>query len=191
MKALEEKILSEGKIYPGNVLKVGSFLNHQIDVDFLMEIGQEIARLFEKEKPTKILTIEASGIAVAVAAASALHIPMVFAKKHKTLNIAGDVYASMVYSYTHQVEYPIVVSKEFLSEQDRVLIVDDFLAHGKAIEGLADLVGQARAKVVGAATVIEKGFQHGGDQLRADGMHVESLAIIDEMTENSIVFRPQ
>ena len=191
MKALEEKILSEGKIYPGNVLKVGSFLNHQIDVDFLMEIGQKIARLFEKEKPTKILTIEASGIAVAVAAASALHIPMVFAKKHKTLNIAGDVYASMVYSYTHQVEYPIVVSKEFLSEQDRVLIVDDFLAHGKAIEGLADLVGQARAKVVGAATVIEKGFQHGGDQLRADGMHVESLAIIDEMTENSIVFRPQ
>lgn len=191
MKALEEKILSEGKIYPGNVLKVGSFLNHQIDVDFLMEIGQEIARLFEKEKPTKILTIEASGIAVAVAAASALHIPMVFAKKHKTLNIAGDVYASMVYSYTHQVEYPIVVSKEFLSEQDRVLIVDDFLAHGKAIEGLADLVGQAQAKVVGAATVIEKGFQHGGDRLRADGMHVESLAIIDEMTENSIVFRPQ
>lgn len=191
MKALEEKILSEGKIYPGNVLKVGSFLNHQIDVDFLMEIGQEIARLFEKEKPTKILTIEASGIAVAVAAASALHIPMVFAKKHKTLNIAGDVYASMVYSYTHQVEYPIVVSKEFLSEQDRVLIVDDFLAHGKAIEGLADLVGQAQAQVVGAAAVIEKGFQHGGDRLRADGMHVESLAIIDEMTENSIVFRPQ
>lgn len=191
MKALEEKILSEGKIYPGNVLKVGSFLNHQIDVDFLMEIGQEIARLFEKEKPTKVLTIEASGIAVAVAAASALHIPMVFAKKHKTLNIAGDVYASMVYSYTHQVEYPIVVSKEFLSEEDRVLIVDDFLAHGKAIEGLADLAGQAQAQVVGAATVIEKGFQHGGDQLRAAGMHVESLAIIDEMTDDSIVFRPQ
>ena len=191
MKALEEKILSEGKIYPGNVLKVGSFLNHQIDVDFLMEIGQEIARLFEKEKSTKVLTIEASGIAVAVAAASALHIPMVFAKKHKTLNIAGDVYASMVYSYTHQVEYPIVVSKEFLSEEDRVLIVDDFLAHGKAIEGLADLAGQAQAQVVGAATVIEKGFQHGGDQLRAAGMHVESLAIIDEMTDDSIVFRPQ
>ncbi len=189
MKALEEKILAEGEVHPGNVLKVGSFLNHRIDTDFLMEMGAEIARLFADCKINKIVTIEASGIAIAVAAAAVMHVPVVFAKKHKTLNIPGDVYSSMVYSFTHKAEYPVVISKEFLSSQDRVLIVDDFLAHGNALIGLVDIAKQAGATVEGAAIAIEKGFQRGGDKLRATGMRVESLAIVEEMSDNSITFR--
>ena len=189
MKALEEKILRDGKICPGNVLKVGNFLNHQIDADFLMEIGEEISALFKGVGINKIVTIEASGIAIAVAAAAKMHVPVVFAKKHKTSNISNDVYSSMVYSYTHKTEYPVVISKEFLSKNDKVLIVDDFLAHGNAINGLIDIATQAGAEVLGISAAIEKGFQGGGDKLREQGLRVESLAIVDSMTDDSITFR--
>ena len=189
MKALEDKILSEGQVCPGNVLKVGGFLNHRIDVDFLMQMGEEIARLFKNDNVNKIVTIEASGIAIAVAAAACMHVPVVFAKKHKTSNIPEDVYSSMVYSYTHKTDYPVVISKDFLGSNDRVLIVDDFLAHGNAINGLADIIAQAGGETVGVAIAIEKGFQGGGDKLRESGVHLESLAIVDKMDDTSIVFR--
>lgn len=190
MKALEEKILKEGTVLPGNILKVGSFLNHQIDVDFIMEMGREIDRLFGADKPTKILTIESSGIAVAVGAGAAMHVPVVFAKKNKTSNVSGEVLSTVVHSYTHGVDYTVVVEKAYLSPHDRVLIVDDFLANGKALLGLIDIVGQAGAETVGAACAIEKGFQKGGDSLRESGIRVESLAIIESM-ENGLVFRRQ
>ena len=191
MVALEEKILKEGKVLPGNILKVGSFLNHQIDVDFIMEMGKEIARLFGNDKITKILTIETSGIPIAVAAGAAMHIPVVFAKKHKTSNVSGNVYKTVVHSYTHGTDYTVVVEGDYLSSEDNILIVDDFLANGKALKGLLDIVAQAGASQAGAACAIEKGFQHGGDELRADGIRVESLAIIDSMEDGKIVFRKQ
>lgn len=189
MKALEEKILKEGKVYEGGILKVGSFLNQQIDSDFMMEMGAEIARLFKNENITKVLTVEASGIAVALAAGANLHVPALFAKKHNTSNIQSDVYSAVVYSFTHQTNYNIVVSKDYLSSGDRVLIVDDFLARGNAIVGLVDIVAQAGAELVGCAVAIEKGFQRGGDELREKGIRVEALALIDSMNENEIVFR--
>ena len=188
MKALEEKILREGIVLPGNILKVGSFLNHQIDVDFIMEIGREIARIFAGEKITKILTVESSGIAIAVGAGIAMHLPVVFAKKNKTSNIDGDFYKTVVHSYTHGVDYNVVVEKDFLNKNDCVLIVDDFLANGRALLGLIDIVNQSGGKVVGASCAIEKGFQHGGDNLRAKGIRVESLAVICSMTDTEIVF---
>lgn len=189
MKSLEEKIVREGTVLPGNILKVGSFLNQQLDCDFLMEMGKEIARIFEGCQITKVLTIEASGIAVAVAAGAAMHIPAVFAKKHNTGNLSGDLYKTVVHSYTHNTDYNIVVSKEYITEKDRVLIVDDFLANGKAIEGLIDIVNQSGAELAGAAVAIEKGFQHGGDALRERGIRVESLAIVESMGDCSIEFR--
>ena len=191
MKALEEKILSEGRILPSGVLKVGSFLNHQIDADFVMEMGREIARLFEGEQVTKLLTIEASGIAIAIGAGAAMHLPVLFAKKNKTANVSGKVYQTVIHSFTHGVDYHVVVEKPYLQPQDKVLIVDDFLANGKAIEGLMDLVNQSGATVVGAVCAIEKGFQQGGDALRKRGLRVESLAIVEQMDENGIVFREQ
>ena len=189
MKALEEKILKEGTVLPGNILKVGSFLNHQIDADFIMEMGREIARLFAGEGITKVLTVEASGIAVAMGAAAAMHVPVLFAKKSKTANLSGDVYQTVIHSFTHGVDYHVVVEKQFLHPEDRVLIVDDFLANGKAIEGLLELIRQAGAHAAGAACAIEKGFQHGGDRLRQEGLKVESLAIVDSMSDNGLTFR--
>lgn len=189
MKALEDKILKEGTVLPGNILKVGSFLNHQLDGDFLMEMGREIARLFAGSGVTKIMTIESSGIAVAVAASAAMHVPAVFAKKHRTGNVSGETYKTVVHSYTHGVDYDVVVAREYLSSADRVLIVDDFLANGKALEGLLDIINQAGAEAVGAAIAIEKGFQHGGDRLRASGLRVESLAIVETMENGQIHFR--
>ena len=189
MKALQEKILTDGAVYPGNILKVSNFLNHQLDADFLMEIGKEIARLYKDNNVTKILTIEASGIAIALAAAAQMHIPAVFAKKHQSTNIAGDVYTSMVYSYTHQNQYMAVVAKEYITDTDRVLIVDDFLARGNALRGLIDIAQQAGAEVVGISCAIEKGFQDGGDQLRREGYRVESLAVVESMTDDSVTFR--
>ena len=191
MKALEEKILKEGTVLPGHILKVGSFLNQQMDVDFLMEMGREIARLFDGEGITKILTIESSGIAVAVAAGAAMHVPAVFAKKNKSSNVSGDVYVTKVHSYTHNTDYDITVAQEYISADDRVLFVDDFLANGKALEGLLDIVNQAGAVAVGAAVAIEKGFQQGGDSLRATGLRVESLAIVESMDDHTLTFRPQ
>ena len=189
MKALEEKILAQGEVLPGNILKVGSFLNHQIDVDFVMDMGREIAALFADCGITRVLTIETSGIAVAMAAAAALHVPVVFAKKHKTGNLSGEFYTTVVHSYTHGNDYHVVVSKDFLKPNDRVLLVDDFLANGRALEGLMDIAAQAGAEVVGASCAIEKGFQHGGDRLRAQGLRVESLAIIESMDDHAVTFR--
>lgn len=191
MLALEEKILKEGKVLPGNILKVGSFLNHQIDVDFIMEMGREISRLFAGDKITKILTIETSGIPIAFAAGAAMHLPVVFAKKHKTSNVSGGVYKTVVHSYTHGTDYTVVVESDYLSSDDNVLIVDDFLANGKALKGLLDIAAQSGASTAGAVCAIEKGFQHGGDELRADGIRVEPLAIIDSMEDGKIVFRKQ
>ena len=189
MKELEEKILAEGQVYPGNILKVGSFLNHQINVDFLMRMGAEIARLYDGAGVNKILTIEASGIAIAVAAASYLHVPMVFAKKSKSQNIAGDVYVAQVYSYTHGNTNAVVVQRDVLAPTDRVLIIDDFLANGQALRGLIDIVRQAGGTFVGAAIAIEKTFQGAGDRMRAEGLRVESLAMIESMDNQSIRFR--
>ncbi len=189
MKAMEEKILAEGKVLPGGILKVGSFLNQLIDTVFLREVGQEIARLYEGCGATKILTIESSGISIATAAGLEMGVPVLFAKKHKTSNVDGKVYTARVHSYTHGTDYTIVVSSDYLSPTDRVLLVDDFLANGKALLGLTELVSQAGAQLIGAAVAIEKGFQGGGDALRARGVRVESLAILDSMSESSITFR--
>ncbi len=191
MKAMEKKILNEGKVFPGNILKVGSFLNHQLDADFLMEVGREIAELYNGERIDKIVTIETSGVAVAFAAAAIMHVPVVYAKKHKSSNLSSDLYSAIVHSFTHNRDYTVYISKEYLHEGERILIVDDFLAVGNALNGLMDIVGQAKAEVVGMAVAIEKGFQGGGDSLRAKGIRVESMAIIDEMTDTDVIFRTQ
>ena len=189
MKALEEKILSDGEILPGGVLKVGSFLNHHMDIEFLMAMGKDIADAFRDDGVTKILTVEASGIAFAVAAANFLGVPLTFAKKNKTNNVSSDVYTASVDSFTHGRTYEITVPKEYIGENDRILIVDDFLACGNAIKGLCKIVSDAKATVVGASCAIEKGFQGGGDALRAMGMKVHCLAIVDSMNDGKIVFR--
>ncbi len=189
MKALEEKIIKEGKVLPGNILKVGSFLNQQLDVDFLSEIGEEIKNIYKDCNVTKILTIEASGIALAVAAGMIMHVPAVFAKKGKSANVSGDVYKTIVHSYTHNSDYNVIVPKEYLSEDDCVVIVDDFLANGKALEGLIDIVNQSGARLAGCTCAVEKGFQGGGDALRKKGIRVESLAVVEEMSESAIRFR--
>lgn len=181
MELLKQKILSEGEVYPGNILKVDCFLNHQIDCNFLGEVGKEFHRLFKDEGVNKVLTIEASGIAIGAMVAQEFGCPLVFAKKTKTKNIAGDVYTTKVVSYTHDTAYDIMVSKRFLGEGDRVLIVDDFLAIGNALNGLIKLVEDSGAHLVGCGTVIEKGYQHGGDKLREKGIKVESLAIVEGM----------
>ncbi|MBQ7839256.1 MAG: xanthine phosphoribosyltransferase [Lachnospiraceae bacterium] len=193
MQLLEDRIRKDGVIKEGNVLKVDSFLNHQMDIHLFEEIGREFKRRFMNEEINKILTIEASGIGIACIVAQSFDVPVVFAKKTKTKNIAGDVYTSQVESYTHGRVYDIIVSKEFLNENDKVLLIDDFLANGKALEGLADLVREAGATLVGAGIVIEKGFQVGGNILRSKGIHLESLAIVDSMDEKTgeITFRKQ
>ncbi len=188
MHSLEEKILAEGRVLPGHVLKVDGFLNHRLDVDFLCEAGKEFYRLFRDCGVTKILTIEASGIGVACLAAQYFHAPVVFAKKNRTSNIANDVYAVSVHSYTHNRDYNVVVSKEYLSPDDRVLLIDDFLANGCALDGLVELVNQAGATLVGAGIMIEKAFQGGGDRLRKKGIRVESLARIASMTDTGLEF---
>ena len=189
MRQMEEKILECGKVLPGGILKVGSFLNQQIDSVFLKEMGEEIARLYKDCGVTKILTIEASGIAIAAAAGMTMGVPVVFAKKHKTSNVDGNVYSSTVHSFTHGMDYQAQVSTDYLTKEDTVLLVDDFLANGNALRGVVDLCSQAGAKVAGAAIAIEKCFQGGGDELRAQGIRVESLACIEAMTDTDIVFR--
>ncbi|MBR1797329.1 MAG: xanthine phosphoribosyltransferase [Clostridiales bacterium] len=189
VKALEDKILKEGEVFPGNILKVGSFLNQQIDTAFMNLMGEEGRRLFEDAGITKVLTVEASGIAFAFAVASKLGVPMVFAKKHGASNVSGDVYKASVYSFTHKKTFDIVVSRDFLSAGDVVLICDDFLANGNALNGLIHITEDAGAKVAGALIAVEKGFQGGGDLLRAEGVRLESLAIIDSMEDGNIVFR--
>ena len=191
MQLLKDRIRKDGKIKEGNVLKVDSFLNHQMDVKLFQEIGKQFKRRFADEEITKILTIEASGIGIACVAAEVFDVPVVFAKKTQTKNIAGDVYTTKVESFTHGRVYDIIVSKEFLGKGDKVLLIDDFLANGKALEGLAELVTKSGAELVGAGVVIEKGFQVGGDIIRSKGIHLESLAIVESMDEKTgeVVFR--
>lgn len=187
--ALENKILSEGKVLPGNILKVDCFLNHRIDVEFMLEMGAEIARLYKDSGVNKILTIETSGIPIAFAAAQYLKVPVVFAKKNKSDNISDDVYFSTVTSFTRKNVYKAVVSKDYISSDDRVLVIDDFLAKGNALNGLMDILSQAGAHLCGCAIAIEKGFQGGGDELRGKGIRVDSLAIVESMDETSLTFR--
>lgn len=191
MQLLKDRIRRDGKIKAGNVLKVDSFLNHQMDIDLFQEIGKEFKRRFAGMEINKILTIEASGIGIACVVAQSFGVPVVFAKKTKTKNIAGDVYTSQVESFTHGRVYDIIVSKEFLGKGDKVLLIDDFLANGKALEGLAQLVEDSGAELMGAGIVIEKGFQVGGEIIRSRGIRLESLAIVESMDEETgtIVFR--
>ena len=189
MKLLEERIRRDGKIKGGDVLKVDSFLNHQMDVELFQEIGKEFKRLFGDCGVTKILTIEASGIGIACVTAQFFGCPVIFAKKNKTKNIAGDVYTSKVESFTHGKVYDIIVSKEFLLPTDRVLLIDDFLANGSALQGLIKLVRDAGATLVGAGICVEKAFQPGGDLIRNMGVRVESLARVKSMSEEGgVVF---
>ena len=192
MKLLEDRILKDGHIGAENVLKVDSFLNHQIDVNFVCELGKEFYRLFKDENITKILTIEASGIGIACLTAQYFGVPVVFAKKTKTINIYSDTYNATVHSYTHKKDYDIVVSKEFLSKEDNVLIIDDFLAKGSALTALLMLIEKAGAKTAGAGIVIEKAYQGGGNLVRDMGVRVESLAKIKSISKkDGIVFCKQ
>lgn len=192
MQLLEERIRRDGKVFPGNILKVDSFLNHQIDVKLLEQIGEEFYRLFAADRIDKILTIEASGIGIACIAAQRFGVPVVFAKKTQTKNIAADVFTARVESFTHGKVYDVIVSKEFLHAGERILIIDDFLAKGQALLGLISLVRSAGADPVGAGIVIEKGFQDGGKLVRQTGVHLESLAIVESMGDDgSIRFRDQ
>ena len=192
MNFLEERIQKAGIVKEGNVLKVDSFLNHQIDVNFVCELGKEFYRLFKDENITKILTIEASGIGIACLTAQYFNVPVVFAKKTKTINIYSDTYNATVHSYTHKRDYDIVVSKDFLSKEDNVLIIDDFLAKGSALTALLMLIEKAGAKTAGAGIVIEKAYQGGGNLVRDMGIRVESLAKIKSISKkDGIVFCKQ
>ena len=185
--------MQEGRVYPGNVLKVDCFLNHQLDVAFLDQVGAEFYRLYKDAGVNKILTIEASGIAIACMTARYFNVPVVFAKKAKSKNLEGELYTAPVKSFTYGKEYDVTVAQKFLSEKDTVLILDDFLANGQALHGLLDICRQAGAKVAGTGICIEKGFQQGGAELRASGVRVESLAIVDEMDAETgtVRFRAQ
>lgn len=189
MKLLEERILKDGIIKEGGIVKVDSFLNHQMDIGLINEIGKEFKRLFDGEKITKILTVEASGIGIACITAQYFGADVVFAKKSESKNLDGDVYTSKVVSYTKGKEYIIRVSKKYLTENDRVLLIDDFLAKGKALLGLIDIVKQSGAEIAGAGICIEKGFQEGGQIIRDMGIHLESLAIVELTDDGGICFR--
>ena len=193
MNFLEEKILKDGVVKEGNVLKVDSFLNHQMDIELFNEMGKEWKKRFEGKNINKILTIEASGIGIACIAAQHFGVPVVFAKKSKSVNLDGDMYVAEIESFTHKVTNRVIVAKRFLKEEDRILIVDDFLANGCALQGLISLVDSADAEVVGLGIVIEKGFQEGGHRIRNLGYHLESLAIVEDMdpVTGSISFRGQ
>lgn len=193
MNFLEERIVKDGVVKPGNVLKVDSFLNHQMDIELIDRIGEEFHRRFGHKKITKVLTIEASGIAIAAAVARCFQVPMVFAKKSKSINIDGETYVAEVESFTHQIKNHVIVSKKFLHSDDHILIIDDFLANGCALQGLISIAESAGATVEGLGIVIEKGFQIGGRVIRNLGYHLESLAIVKSMDgENgTLEFSPQ
>ncbi len=189
MELLKQRILKDGIVKDGNVLKVDSFLNHQMDIELFKEIGKEFYRRFKDTKINKILTVEASGIGIACIVAQYFNVPVVFAKKNSTKNIAGDVYRAKVQSFTHGRIYDVIVAKEYLNKDDHILIIDDFLANGCALLGLAEIISASGATLSGAGIVIEKGFQMGGKLVRDKGIRVESLAIIDDMTDNILTFR--
>lgn len=188
MELLKNKILKDAKVIGDSIIKVDSFLNHQLDIDLFNEIGKEFKERFRDEKISRILTVEASGIAVACIAAQYFKVPVVFAKKHEALNLDSDTYQSEVYSFTKQRNYNIRVSKKYITSEDNVLIIDDFLANGKAASGLVDIVNQAGARVAGVGIVIEKGFQQGREVLQQKGVRIESLIIIKSMKEGVITF---
>ena len=193
MKLLEERIRKDGIVKPGNVLKVDSFINHQMDVELIGEMGKEWKRLFADKKINKILTIEASGIGIACIAAVHFNVPVVFAKKAKSINLDGEMYTAEVESFTHKNKNQVIVSKKFLNEDDHVLIIDDFLANGCALQGLIQIVQAAGATVEGIGIAVEKGFQSGGRMIRNLGYQLESLAIVDAMNDETgeIIFREQ
>ena len=188
MELLEKRIVEDGCILPGNVLKVDSFLNHQIDVDLVYKLGAEWKRLFADEKITKIMTIEASGIGIASIVAMHFNVPVLFAKRSKSSNISSDLYTTPVVSFTHGNTYDVTVSKSFIAPDDRILIIDDFLANGSALRALINIVERAGATVVGAGVAIEKAFLHGGDKIRDLGYRVEALARIKSMSDGKIQF---
>ena len=191
MKLLEERIRKDGIVKDGNVLKVDSFLNHQMDTDLFNEMGKEFKRLFADKPINKILTIEASGIGIACIVAQHFHVPVVFAKKSQSINIDGDVYSTKIESFTHKKVYDVIVSKKYIGKDDHILLIDDFLANGCALEGLINLVQSAGATVEGIGIAVEKGFQEGGKRIREKGVQLESLAIVDAMDSKTgeITFR--
>lgn len=189
MDRLKQMILEKGEARAGNILKVDSFLNHQLDCEFLYKMGEEFYKLFQKEGITKILTIEVSGVAIAAMAALFFKVPVVFAKKTESLNLDKDIYSGRVYSYTKKKEYNVMVSKRYLNPEDKLLVIDDFLAEGNAMKGLIDVVNQSGATIKGIGIAIEKSFQPGGTYLRNEGYNLKSLAIVDEIKDNSITFK--
>lgn len=191
MKFMEERILRDGQVRPGNILKVDNFLNHQLDIELLEQVGRAFHAHFGDRGITKIMTVEASGIAIACIAAQYFRVPVIFAKKAKSQNLDGDLYTSVAHSFTYGRDFTVTLSQKFLHADDRVLLVDDFMANGKAMNALLDICGQAGASVCGIGIAIEKGFQGGGDALRAKGYDLLSLAVVDEMTDDGkIRFRP-
>ncbi|MBQ8237549.1 MAG: xanthine phosphoribosyltransferase [Oscillospiraceae bacterium] len=191
MEALEQRICQEGRILPGHIIKVDGFLNHQVDTKFLAELADEFAKHFDISRATKILTAEASGIALAAICSYKYGIPMVFAKKAKSDNIEGGLYMSEIFSYTYKKKVTLICAKDWITADDKVFIVDDFMANGEAMRGLLDIVGQAGAELIGIGCAIEKGFQHGGDKIREDGYPLKSLAIIEKADETGFEFRKQ
>ena len=189
MQLLKDRILTDGVVKEGNILKVDSFLNHQMDIDLINAIGKEFKKRFDHCPITKILTIEASGIGIACIAAQYFDVPVVFAKKAQSLNLDGEMYCSKVESFTHKKVYDVILSKKFLGPEDHVLLIDDFLANGCALLGLIEIVKESGATLEGAGIVIEKGFQNGGQKIRDMGVRLESLAIVDSMTDDSLTFR--
>lgn len=189
MELLQERIRREGRVLPGNIVKVDGFLNHRVDTRLLEDIADEFAKYFDTSKITVVLTAEASGIALATICAQKYGVPMLFAKKAKSDNIEGGLYQSDILSYTYKKKVTLLVSKEWLSASDKVLIIDDFMARGEAMRGLCDIVREAGAELVGIGVAVEKGFQHGGDSFREQGYNIHSLAVIEEATPDHITFR--
>lgn len=189
MELLKEYIRKYGQVRPGHILKVDSFLNHQMDIGLMNEIGKEFKRLFADEKISKILTIEASGIGIACIVAQYFNVPVVFAKKSESQNLDGELYTSRSYSFTKKRDYTALVSKKYLNPEDNILLIDDFLANGKAMLALIDIVHQSGANIAGAGIVIEKGFQEGGELIRKAGVRLESLVVIDSMSDSDLTFK--
>lgn len=189
MELLKQRIREEGKVLPGNVIKVDGFLNHRVDTGLMRQIAKEFRKRLDVTKATVVLTAEASGIALAAICADEFGLPMIFAKKAKSDNIEGGLYTSDIFSYTYKKKVTLLVSKEWLKPTDKVLIVDDFMANGEAMRGLCDIVHEAGAELIGIGVAVEKGFQHGGDRIRSAGINLQSLAIIDQADENGFVFR--
>lgn len=189
MRELQERIIQEGKVLPGNIIKVDGFLNHRVDVALMRKMAQEFCRLFDTDGITAILTVEASGIALGAICADEIGVPLLFAKKAKSDNIEGGLYQSDIYSYTYKKKVTLLLAQEWLGPKDKVLIVDDFLANGEALRGLVEIVEQSGAELLGIGVAVEKGFQPGGKKLRDAGFHLKSLAIIDQADADGFVFR--